>query len=92
MSEGKAYLALYTCSLIRTVYLDLLTSLETSKFITSLKGFIARHGRPRMLHTDNRSTFQATADWMKKVQKDKKFHSYLIQNDITWRFNLSSAP
>lgn len=39
--EGKAYLALYTCGLIRGVYLDLLLSLETSKFLASLKGFIA---------------------------------------------------
>ena len=71
---------------------DLLTSLQTSKFITSLKVFIARRGRPSVIHTVNRSIFQAAADWMNKVQKDEKFHSYLVQHDITWRFNLSRAP
>ena len=88
-SEGKAYLALYACCLTRAVYLDLLTSLETSKFITSLIGFIARRGRPRVTYTDNGSTFQGDADWMNKVQKEERFHSYLIQHDITWKFNLS---
>ena len=45
-----------------------------------------------MIYTDNRSTFQGTADWMNKVQKEERFPSYLIQHDITWKFNLSRAP
>ena len=91
-TEGKAYLALYACSLTRGVYLDLLPSLETDKFLTSLKGFIARRGRPRVIYSDNGSTFKAAADWMSKVMKDEKFQYQLSRNDIAWRFNLSRAP
>ena len=39
-TEGEAYIALYSCSLMRAVYLDVTQSLETS--IRSLKQFIAR--------------------------------------------------
>jgi len=74
------------------VYLDLLPSLEINKFLASLKGFIARGGRPCVIYSDNGSTFQAASDWLKKARKDKKFHSCLTQHDITWRFNLSRAP
>lgn len=74
------------------VYLELLTSLETSKFILSLKRFIARRGRPRVIYTDNGSTSQAAADWMTKVQKEERFHSYLNQHDTRWKFNLCQAP
>ena len=91
-TEGKAYLVLYACSLTRGVYLDLLPSLETDKFLTSLKGFIARRGRPRVIYSDNGSTFKAAADWMSKVMKDEKFQYQLSRNDIAWRFNLSHAP
>ena len=35
-SEEKAYLAIFTCSLSRAVQLELLSSLKTSNFITSL--------------------------------------------------------
>ena len=91
-TEGKAYLALYACSLTRGVYLDLLPSLETDKFLTSLKGFIARRGRPQVIYSDNGSTFKAAADWMSKVRKDEEFHHYLAQHDVAWRFNLSRAP
>ena len=42
--EGKAYIALFACSLTRGVYLELLLSLETVKFLPCLKRFIARRG------------------------------------------------
>ena len=29
---------------------------------------------------------------MSKVRKDEKFHHYLAQHDVAWRFNLSRAP
>ena len=91
-TEGKAYLVLNACSLTRGVYLDLLPSLETDKFLTSLKGFIARRGRPQVIYSDNGSTFKAAADWISKVRKEGKFHHYLAKYDIAWRFNLSRAP
>ena len=43
-TEGKAYIAVYTCSLCRALYLDLMASLETQEFLLSLKRFIARKG------------------------------------------------
>lgn len=43
--EGKGYLVLYTCSLTRALYLDVLPNLETTNFLASLKRFIARRGR-----------------------------------------------
>lgn len=90
-TEGKAYLVLYACSLKQGVYLDLLPSLEMDKFLTSLKGFIARRGRLQVIYSDNGSTFKA-ADWISKVRKEEKFHHYLAKHDIAWRFNLSRAP
>ena len=36
-AEGKAYIALYACSLSRALYLDLMSSLETQEFLLTLK-------------------------------------------------------
>ena len=74
------------------MYLHLLPSLETDKFVTSLKGFIARRGRAQVIYSDNGSKFKAAADWISKVRKEEKFHHYLAKHDIAWRFNLSRAP
>ena len=91
-TESKAYLALYACSLTRSVHLDLLKSLETSEFIGSLKRFIARRGRPEIIYSDNGSTFKAADKWLKRVQQDERFHALLAGLTIKWQFNLSRAP
>ena len=91
-TEGKAYLALYACSLTRGVYLDLLTGLGTDEFLTSLKRFIARRGAPQIIYSDNGATFKAAAKWLRQVQADENVHNYLAQHSIKWQFNLSRAP
>ena len=54
--ERKAYLVIFTCNLSRTVHLKLMSTLETSHFITCLKRLIARRGRPRVVSSDNGGT------------------------------------
>ena len=91
-TEGKAYIAVYTCSLCRALYLDLMASLETQEFLLSLKRFIARKGRPQKIYSDNGTTFVGAANWLKKVSKDEELNHYLAENKIVWQFNLSRAP
>ena len=89
--EMKAYVVLYSCSLTRGVYLELLTSLETEEFIKSLKHFIARKRRSSKVFGKNGKIFVAAAKWVNKVRKDEKFNDLLSEQSITWQFNLSRA-
>ena len=91
-TEGKAYILLYTCSLTRAVYVDLVPNLETTEFIRSLKCFIARRGRPQRIYSDNGKTFVSASKWIQQVMKDERIHGFLTQQGIEWRFNLSRAP
>ena len=68
-SKGKAYLAIFACSLSRAIHLELVRNLETSTFIVCLKKYIARHGRPRVIYTDNGGTFVKTSTWLKQLRK-----------------------
>ena len=88
----KAYVVLYSCSLTRGVFLELLSSLETKEFIQSRKRLIARRGRPSKVYSDNGKTFVAAAKWLEKVCKDEKFNDFLSQQLIIWQFNLSLIP
>ncbi|XP_068692648.1 uncharacterized protein [Montipora foliosa] len=90
--DGKAYLVLYACSLTRGIYLELLSSLETSEFLRSLKRLIARRGRPEKIYSDNGRTFVAAAKWLKALMVDEKVHDFLSRKGIQWQFNLSRAP
>ena len=80
--EQKAYVVLYSCSLTRGVFLELLPSLETTELIKSLKPLIARRGRPSKIYSDNSQMFVAAAKWLKIVQKDERFHSFLSDQSI----------
>ena len=53
--EQKAYIVIYSCSLTRAVFLELLPSLETGEFIKSLKRLISRRGRPTKIYLHRRS-------------------------------------
>ncbi len=90
--EKKSYIVLYTCSLTRAVFLDLLPSLETREFIKSFKRLVARRGRPSVIYSDNGSTFIAASKWLKSVRKDEELNEFLCELSISWRFNLSRAP
>ena len=90
-TEGKAYLALYACSLTRGLFLEVLPSLETSEFLRSLKRLIARRGRPKKIYSDNGKTFVGAEKWLKQVMRDEKTQDYLAHENIKWQFNLSRA-
>ena len=90
--EQKTYIVVYSCSLIRAVFLELLPSLETGEFIESLKPLMARRGRLTKIYSDNGRTFIAVANWLKKVRKDERLNTFLSTHKITWQFNLSRAP
>ena len=91
-SEGKAYLAIFSCSLSRAVHLELLSSMETSHFITCLKRLIPRRGRPRVIYSDNGGTFIKAGKWLRQLREDERLQGLLDGYDISWKFNLSRAP
>ncbi|XP_046851869.1 uncharacterized protein LOC124445205 [Xenia sp. Carnegie-2017] len=90
--DCKAYLALFSCSLTRAVYLDMMPDLSASTFIPSLKRFIARRGRPRKIYSDNGGHVHKTAKWIDSLRKEERLQGYLEEFDIKWQFNLSRAP
>ena len=87
--KGKAYLALFACSLTRAVHLELVPNLETESFIPCLKRFIARRGRPRKIYSDNGKTFIKAAKWLRQLRQDERLQELLEKYDIVWQFNLS---
>jgi hypothetical protein len=66
--------------------------LELLEFLASLKRFIARRGRPKIIYSDNGTTFRAASKWLKKVQNDEQLNNFLSERSVQWRFNLSLAP
>ena len=66
--------------------------METATFLGSLKRLVARRGRPSKIYSDNGQTFIGAAKWFKQIRKDEQIQSYLANEQIHWRFNLSQVP
>ena len=71
--EGNAYLVLYAYSLTRALYLEVLQNLKTTTFLSSLKRFIARRGRPVKIFLDNGGMFVGAA-----TRKTSRLRSRLL--------------
>jgi hypothetical protein len=55
----KCYIALFTCSTVRAVHMELCSDLTTDTFLLAFQIFIGRRGLPHTIYTDNVQTFEA---------------------------------
>ncbi|KRZ14127.1 hypothetical protein T11_6591 [Trichinella zimbabwensis] len=49
----KVYICLFTCMVTRAEHLELVLDMTTISFLAALRRFIARRGRPSVIHSDN---------------------------------------
>ena len=83
---------LYSCSLTRVVYLELLKDMTTEQFKQSFKRPVARKGEPEKVHSHNGKTFVAAAKWVKRLEKSEDLAHCLTKQNIKWQFKLPIAP
>ena len=62
-----------------------------------MKRLIATRGSPNSItkgvYPDNAKTKQLSGTkWLSRTYKDMRFHNFLGNESITWKFNLSKAP
>ena len=91
-SEGKVWIALFTCCVVRAVHLELVTDMTATTFLRCLRRFSARRGLPKKIISDNAKTFKATARMIKSIVDQPEVKSYLSHTGVHWTFNLEKAP
>ena len=69
--ERKVYLLLFTCSLSKAIHLEVPPSQTTQEFTHALKRLVARRRRPKVIYSDNATTFVAASKWIEKINKDE---------------------
>ena len=79
---SKCYVALFTCASTRAVHLKLCPELTGKEFQRALKEFIARHGPPQIMVSDNGMTFVATGKWLKTLKQDEQLTNFLASQSI----------
>lgn len=90
----KRYGCLFTCLTIRAIHVEIAHSLDTDSFISALRRFISRRGRPEVIFSDNGTNFVAADKELREGLKQFNQHrisGYLLQHEIIWKFNPPAA-
>ncbi|KRX55697.1 hypothetical protein T09_3036 [Trichinella sp. T9] len=72
----KVYICLFTCMVTRALHLEMVLGLTTISFLAALRPFIARRGRPNLLHG----------------KSAEKIREELAMRQIEWRYSTDRAP
>ncbi|KRX59253.1 hypothetical protein T09_9840 [Trichinella sp. T9] len=91
----KGYMCLFTCMVTRSIHLELLSDLSAERFIQALNRFVARRGYPRIIQSDNFSTFKMADRQLKNLFAKPsldKIQRTMIRHRIEWKFITKRAP
>ena len=91
-TESKAYICLFTCGLSRAVHLEVVQDLSVETFLQALRRFAARKSLPRLLLSDNASTYVSAAKELQQLFTSHKLEESLSTKGIQWRFIPKRAP
>ena len=90
--ENKAYICLFTCANTRAVHLEVVSDLSEETFLQAFRRFSSRKSLPRLMISDNASTFMAAADELKRLFQSATLHEHLTTYGVEWKFIPCRAP
>ena len=90
--ESKVYVCLFTCAVTRAVHLEIVTNLTTENFLQAFRRFSSRKSLPKVMLSDNASTYLAAVDELNELFSCKTLLEVLSRKGVTWKFIPKRAP
>ena len=90
--ESKVYICLFTCATTRGVHLEIVTDLTTDTFLLALRRFASRKSLPRVIVSDNGSTYLSAAEELRELLSSRRLAESLGKHGIVWKFIPKRAP
>lgn len=90
--DFKVYICLFTCAVSRAIHLEVVESLTAETFILAFRCFSTHHSLPKLMLSDNASTFECASGILKKMFREPKIVNYFSNRQIEWRFIPKRAP
>jgi hypothetical protein len=98
-STTKGYIAIFVCFSTKAVHIEVVTRLTTEAFISALRRFIARRGRPNTIFSDNGTNFQGAVNELRDVDnmlqcptQMSRVHDFLTTERCQWKFIPPHGP
>ena len=90
--EHKVYICLFTCAVSRAIHLEIVLELSLECFLQAFRRFVSRRSLPRLLLSDNASTYLAAAEELQKLLSSAALKEDLSRRGVEWRFIPKRAP
>ena len=94
-TTSKAYIALTTCAVTRSVHLELVPDLTTDAFIRSFRRFTSRRGLCSVIYSDNAKTYKSAEKGVRQcyeILNSAPFKQYLAEKSIQWKYICPLSP
>ncbi|XP_066589323.1 uncharacterized protein [Prorops nasuta] len=98
-TQVKTYECVFVCMTINAIHLETVTDLSSDGFLAALRGFIARRGLPKHIHSDNRTNFVGANNKLKELynslnssEHEKKVTEFASERRIKWHFIPPLSP
>ena len=95
----KSYICVFISLTVKAVHLEVVSNLTTEAFITCLRKFIARRGKPSLIWSDNGSNFVGASKEIKHLVQflnlkvnQETISDFLSSQMIEWKFIPQCAP
>ena len=91
----KVWVCLYTCLATRVIHLELMNDMTAQQFLLGFRRFIARHGKPNKIISDNAAQFKLASDTISRllgqILTENDTVSYAANENIQWTFTIELA-
>ena len=87
--SSKVYICLFTCASTCAVHLELT---HVPNFLLAFRKFVARHGLPATILSDNTKTFKSASKEIQTICRSAEVFHYLSNQRTSWKFSVAKAP
>ncbi|XP_059054651.1 uncharacterized protein LOC131848728 [Achroia grisella] len=87
----KRWIALFTCMTTRAVHLEIVANLSSDSAIASLRRFIARRGVPKIMTSDNGTSFVGANRQLAEFH-NQSVQDFAAANHCEWKFIPPASP
>ncbi|UYV62920.1 hypothetical protein LAZ67_2002452 [Cordylochernes scorpioides] len=91
----KSYVALFVCFCTKAIHIEIVSDLSSVAFLTALKRFISRRGKPSDIFSDNGTNFRGANNVLREqfdILKASTIKKFISNERINWHFIPPSAP
>lgn len=92
----KVWVCLFTCLTVRAVHLEWVTDLTAVQFLSCMRRFVSRRGKPDLIISDNAPQFKLVNTALNKQWRqmfiDREVLNYVAMEGIKWSYTTALAP